>query len=65
MTTAPAPDYKQLTAHLPEPRFVPLPHYQRLPEAEMVSRAEAFYAEMDRRRTTRHFATDPVPRRLI
>jgi nitroreductase len=65
MTTPPTPDYKQLTAHLPEPRFVPLPHYQRLPEAEMLARAEAFYAEMERRRTTRHFATDPVPRRLI
>lgn len=58
-------DYKQLTAHLPEPVFVPLPDYQRLPEAEMLARAEAFYAEMNRRRTTRHFARDAVPRRLI
>jgi nitroreductase len=59
------PDYKQLTAHLPEPRFIPLPGYVRHPEADMLARAEAFYAEMNRRRTTRHFATDPVPRRLI
>jgi len=65
MTSPPPPDYRQLTAHLPEPRFVPLPHYRRLPEPEMLARAEAFHAEMDRRRTTRHFATDPVPRRLI
>ena len=65
MTPPPPPDYRQLTAHLPEPRFVPLPHYRRLPEPEMLARAEAFHAEMDRRRTTRHFATDPVPRRLI
>lgn len=58
-------DYKRLTAHLPEPRMVPLPGYQRYASAEMLARAEAFYAELNRRRTTRHFATDPVPRRLI
>ena len=29
-----APDYKRLTAHLPEPRFVPLPGYTRLSEAD-------------------------------
>lgn len=63
--TAPDDDYKRLTAHLPEPRFVPLPLYRRLPEAEMLARAEAFHAEMERRRTTRHFSTEPVPRRLI
>jgi nitroreductase len=62
---APTPAYKALTAHLPEPRFVPLPHYRRLPEAEMLARAQAFYERMAERRTTRHFATDPVPRRLI
>ena len=59
------PDYKQLTAHLEEPKFVPLPGYVRHPETEMLARAEAFYAEMNRRRTTRHFSRDPVPRRLI
>ena len=59
------PDYKRLTAHLAEPRFVPLPDYVRRPEAEMLARAQDFYEEMNRRRTTRHFATDPVPRRLI
>ena len=58
-------DYKQLTAHLPEPVFVPLPDYRRYTEPEMLARGEAFYAEMNRRRTTRHFSTDPVPRRLI
>jgi nitroreductase len=58
-------DYKRLTAHLPEPVFVPLPGYRRYPEAEMVERARAFHAEMARRRTTRHFATDAVPRQLI
>ncbi|MBL8323358.1 MAG: nitroreductase family protein [Rubrivivax sp.] len=58
-------DYKRLTAHLPEPVFVPLPGYERLPEPAMLARAEAFYAEMDRRRTTRHFSSAPVPVRLI
>jgi len=58
-------DYKQLTSHLPEPVFVPLPDYRRYPEAEMLERAEHFYREMNRRRTTRHFSTEPVPRRLI
>ena len=58
-------DYKQLTAHLPEPVFVPLPDYKRYSEPEMLARGEAFYAEMNRRRTTRHFSNEPVPRRLI
>jgi nitroreductase len=60
-----AADYKQLTAHLPDPVLVPLPGYHRLPGAKMLARAEAFYAEMDRRRTTRHFSSEPVPRRLV
>jgi iodotyrosine deiodinase len=60
-----APGYKQRTAHLEEPRFVPLPHWQRRPEAQMLAEAEALYARMDQRRTTRHFSTEPVPRRLI
>jgi nitroreductase len=58
-------EYKQRTAHLPEPVFVPLPDYRRYPEPEMLARAEAFYAEMNRRRTTRHFSAEPVPRRLL
>ena len=32
---------------------------------ESRERGRRFYEEMDRRRTTRHFATDPVPRELI
>lgn len=58
-------DYKQLTAHLPEPNFVPLPDYRRYPESEMLARGQAFYDKMNRRRTTRHFSNEPVPRRLI
>ena len=32
---------------------------------ESLARGHAFYAEMNRRRTTRHFATDAVPREAI
>ncbi|MEO7521191.1 MAG: nitroreductase family protein [Gemmatimonas sp.] len=46
------------------PGFVPLP-FTRLPLAESTARADAFYASMNARRTTRHFSTDPVPRSLI
>lgn len=58
-------DYRKLTAHLPDPVFVPLPGYQRLAPPEMLQRAEDFHAEMSRRRTTRQFSTEPVPHRLI
>jgi iodotyrosine deiodinase len=45
-------------------RFVPLEH-TRLPLDESRQRAQAFFEHMNRRRTTRHFAPDPVPRELI
>jgi nitroreductase len=44
--------------------FVPL-QFRRRPLAESLKRARAFYEEADRRRTTRHFSIDPVPRKLI
>jgi nitroreductase len=44
--------------------FVPL-QFTRLPLDASLERARAFYAEMNRRRTTRHFATTPVPRECI
>ena len=44
--------------------FVPL-DFHRLPEEEMRRRAHEFYAEMNRRRTTRHFSDEPVPRELV
>jgi iodotyrosine deiodinase len=47
-----------------DPRFVPH-RPERLPEDEMLRRAREYHAEMDRRRTVRHFAPDPVPRELI
>jgi iodotyrosine deiodinase len=45
-------------------RFEPL-SFRRLPESEMLERARDFYAELDRRRTTRHFSSEPVPRELV
>jgi iodotyrosine deiodinase len=44
--------------------FVPLAFHRR-PPAESLERARAFHEEMNRRRTTRHFSTEPVPRELI
>jgi nitroreductase len=44
--------------------FIPLRFVRRSLD-ESRARAKAFYDEMSRRRTTRHFATDPVPRELI
>jgi iodotyrosine deiodinase len=46
------------------PAFVPL-DFVRRPLAETLERARDFYAEMNRRRTTRHFSSEPVPREAI
>ncbi|MBC7893837.1 MAG: nitroreductase family protein [Cytophagaceae bacterium] len=46
------------------PRLVPLQH-TRITDDVILSRARDFYTELDRRRTTRHFSTDPVPREAI
>lgn len=47
-----------------DPSFVPYA-FERLPAGEMIERARAFYAAMDRRRSVRHFSPDPVPRELV
>jgi nitroreductase len=39
--------------------------FRRLPADEMERRAEACLAELDRRRSVRDFAPEPVPRRLV
>ena len=44
--------------------FIPL-EFRRLPLGETLERAYAWYAEMNRRRTTRHFSPEPVPREAI
>lgn len=46
------------------PVFVPLAFTPR-PLADTLARARAFHDEMNARRTTRHFATTPVPREAI
>jgi iodotyrosine deiodinase len=45
--------------------MVPLTTYQEYPPEEMARRAADFLAEMQRRRTVRHFSTRPVPRQVI
>jgi iodotyrosine deiodinase len=44
--------------------FVPLV-FERLPLHETLDRARAWYEEMNRRRTTRHFSRESVPREAI
>jgi iodotyrosine deiodinase len=44
--------------------FIPY-RRERLPVDEMTKRGQAFFAEMDGRRSVRHFSADPVPRELI
>ena len=43
---------------------IPL-NFIEYPPAEMLQRAEAFYAEVSRRRTVREFSSRPVPREII
>lgn len=46
------------------PRFKPL-EFVRRPSEDVVRRAREYYAAMSRRRTTRHFSTESVPREAI
>ncbi len=39
--------------------------FERRPLSDSLGRAETFYQEMSRRRTTRHFSTEPVPWELV
>lgn len=48
----------------PAPRFVPLAFSRQSAEQSQLA-AQQFYEQMDRRRTTRHFSTESVPRALI
>jgi len=50
-------------ASRPHP-FVPL-RFERRPVEESLRSAQTFHDQMQTRRTTRHFSTDPVPRALI
>ena len=45
--------------------FIPLPGFRTYPDDEMVARARAFDALVQRRRTVRDFSDRPVPRAVI
>ncbi len=47
-----------------KPGFLPL-EFERRSELELVERAREFEAELQRRRSVRHFSSDPVPREVI
>jgi iodotyrosine deiodinase len=47
-----------------EPRFVTL-EFERLSEAEQLSRSRDFLESMRRRRSVRHFSSEPVPYELV
>jgi iodotyrosine deiodinase len=47
------------------PTFIPLHTYTEYPPEEMSARATAFYEEIRRRRTVRHFSARPVPQEII
>jgi nitroreductase len=47
-----------------EPRFVAL-EFQRLSDADQLSRSRAFLGSMRRRRTVRQFSSEPVPYELV
>jgi nitroreductase len=47
-----------------EPRFVTL-GFERLQTAEQLARSRAFLESMRRRRTVRHFSSEPVPYELV
>ncbi len=59
-----APTFAEVYPGHPEPHFRPL-EFSRLPPQETLARAEAFYHEMQQKRTTRHFSRDAVPQAVI
>jgi nitroreductase len=50
---------------MPAPTFLPLASYREYPPDEMLRRATEFRADLQRRRTVRHFSARPVPRAVI
>lgn len=49
----------------PAPGFEPLSEYREYPPSDMVRRSVEFAAEMQRRRSTRHFSGRPIPPGVI
>jgi len=56
--------YQRMYPDLPEPVYEPL-QFERYPKTEMFERARNWYEECEKRRTTRHFSTEAVPKELI
>jgi iodotyrosine deiodinase len=56
--------YQQMYPDLAEPVYESL-KFERYSEMEMLERAKSWYEECEKRRTTRHFSTEAVPRELI
>ncbi|MBC7789837.1 MAG: nitroreductase family protein [Anaerolineae bacterium] len=56
-------DSNALAPREPYP-FVPL-EFVRIAAPDSLTRARDFFEEMNKRRTTRHFSSEPVPRELI
>ena len=50
---------------MPPSAYTALPDYREYPVEEMQTRAGAYYAGMNRRRTVREFSNRPVPRDII
>jgi len=50
---------------MPEVKLIPLGHYRRYPEEQMLERARTFYEEIRGRRTVRDFSDQPVPEQVI
>jgi nitroreductase len=48
-----------------EPKYIPLPDYREYPVEEMLQRAAAFRADLQRRRSVRHFSDRTVRREVI
>jgi len=59
-------DNTLIASALPEDLdHVPLTTYKRYSEEEMVKRSEAFYHEMNHRRTLRYYSSENVPKEVI
>jgi iodotyrosine deiodinase len=54
-----------LAAESEQPKHIPLASYREYPPAEMLARAEAFQADMSRRRSVRDFSSRPIPAGVI
>jgi nitroreductase len=48
-----------------EVKLIPLPSYKKYPVEEMIKRSEAFYQDVERRRTVREFSDEPIPIEVI